>query len=142
MAPTLNLVIGNDLSTVANSIEQILGFVNSNHMMSNDLTKDLRLVLMELLVNAVSHGNSNNPNGNIDVNIKIDGDVVKAVISGDGEYRNLCEILNKAKEYNWSGNIEELYSESGRGLIIVNKLTDSLSCNLKGNAVSFTKKLR
>lgn len=103
---------------------------------SDDALFDLRVVFSELLVNAIIHGNKDNPSKKVVLTLQIDGGTVMSTIKDEGEGFDFPRFQNYI-----SVSSEDIESESGRGLMIVNSLTDSLQFNGSGNEVEFTKNL-
>ncbi|MCD8239634.1 MAG: ATP-binding protein [Clostridiales bacterium] len=94
---------------------------------------DLRLILSELLFNAVIHGNKNNSEKMVRLKIKITGNTINAVISDQGngfDFSRLSYTNNEASS-----------EEHGRGISLVNALVDSLSFAKPGNIIMFCKKV-
>jgi len=103
--------------------------------LSEDELFDLRLVFMELLCNAVIHGNKQDVHKSVRIEVEIFGDTVKTRIADEGmgfDHRSLLNMIDA------SDNLDE---ENGRGMRLVHKLTDALSFNAKGNVINFCKKV-
>ncbi len=93
---------------------------------------DLRLILSELLFNAVIHGNKNNSEKFVKLKIKITGNTINAVISDQGNGFDFSRL---------SYTNEASAEEHGRGISLVNALVDSLSFAKPGNIIMFCKKV-
>ncbi|MCC8015461.1 MAG: ATP-binding protein [Eubacterium sp.] len=94
---------------------------------------DLRLILSELLFNAVIHGNKNNSEKLVKLKIKITGNTINAVISDQGNGFDFSRLSYT--------NSEVSSEEHGRGISLVNALVDSLSFAKPGNIIMFCKKV-
>lgn len=106
-----------DITGGLEAIEQtVSNILNETKLIINDedLLFDLRLVLNELLINAHEHGNKQDKDKFLHVCLVIDDIELKLRIKDEGE--GLC-----LEGYNY--NCKELNSH-GRGLLIVEKLTD------------------
>jgi serine/threonine-protein kinase RsbW len=136
-----NSVLADTLDNLPKLNNDILSFVNECCVGVSDETRnDLRLVFNELLINAVIHGKSLDNGRCVSVRIVISDNILSAEIADASECFALCSIINSAKHNNRC--LEKgLMDETGRGLLIVTNLTDSISCNLKGDTIMFTKKL-
>ena len=124
------------LGNVEIVISEILEFLNNN---INNLSKedflDLKLILNELILNAVIHGNNQDITKMVDIILEIKNDnIIEATISDEGDGYNYKEVMVKY-------NDTSLLDESGRGMLIVSSLIDNISFNDRGNIVNFTKKV-
>ncbi|MFA5478407.1 MAG: SpoIIE family protein phosphatase [Candidatus Muiribacteriota bacterium] len=96
---------------------------------NEDLKFKIRLIIDEILSNAIEHGNKYNDNRNIAIYHKITS-------------KNLTiKIIDEGKGFNWQEKISKqcdinIKSERGRGIIIVKELCSSIKYNKKGNEVT------
>lgn len=79
----------------------------------------VKLVLTELIMNAHEHGNLSNSSEAINIQIEKKKDKLKIMVSDLG-------LTNKPSTVKDYISDEELLDESGRGLFIVNELSDEL----------------
>ena len=90
---------------------------------------DMKLVIRELLINAIEHGNKNDPGKSVSCRIeKIASNRFKVLVSDEGEGFDHASL-----EMGMPGVRD---SERKRGLPLVNTLSDELIFNEKGNAVT------
>jgi len=97
---------------------------------------DLKLIFSELMYNAVVHGNKGDPTKYVEVLINITDSRIAVTIEDEGvgyDYQN-------AIKYALSENA--LLDEGGRGIVIVQALTDKLSFNETGNIIRFEKRFK
>lgn len=99
----------------------------------NDELSELRLILSELLFNAVIHGNKNNEEKFVKLRLKAVGNTINAVISDEGEGFDFSRISYE--------NNEASAEEHGRGISLVKALVDSMSYAKPGNKITFRKKV-
>jgi serine/threonine-protein kinase RsbW len=88
---------------------------------------------LEAVNNAIKHGNKNNPQKLVDVEIEYDKDELRITVTDEGEGFNPAGIPDPTMPE----NIEEL---SGRGVFLMTKLSDSITFNEKGNSVTMSFK--
>lgn len=106
--------------SVSSNIESVEVFVdrvveNLHNHLPNELIFNIRLVLNELLLNSASHGNGYSKAKKVKLYISISNDKIKMRVEDEGSgFLSLCSN-------------EEACDLGGRGLKIVEALTDSLS---------------
>ena len=125
------------LPNVKIAVDEALAFVDSNiNNLSREDFFDLKLVLNELIINAVIHGNNQDITKKVSIYIEIQPEnIIKTVISDEGKGYNYEELILKDNE-------EFSLDENGRGISLVAALIDTLTFNDMGNVVKFTKKVR
>ena len=119
---------------IRNIVRCLLEFINT-HVSVPNVMDDLKLVFSELLYNAVIHGSKESSTKAIFVRIEIDDGCLRACIQDEGPGFDYIRVISHAR------SVDALYDESGRGMILVCALTDSLSFNEAGNKVIFEKRL-
>ena len=130
------LCFASELTRVKVAVRCLLGFVDI-WQPTQEERGDLKLVLSELLFNAVIHGN------NMDINnfVRVKAESIKTKsgiqllvsIRDEGPGFNYRKVIQRAH------NESSLMCESGRGMVLVCALTDNISFNKTGNAVRFVK---
>ena len=98
---------------------------------------DFAIAVTELVNNAIHHGNKNDINKNVFINIRIKESNLEASIRDEGDGFNPDQIGDPLDPQN-------LMKESGRGIFLIKKLTDSLDYNFsqKGTEIIITKSIR
>jgi len=97
---------------------------------------DLKLIFSELMYNAVVHGNKSDPTKQVEVLLSTTGSRIAVTITDEGagyDYQN-------ALKYALSD--EALLDENGRGIVIVQALSDKVSFNETGNKIRFEKRFK
>lgn len=120
--------IYSSLDLVKNSIEEILGELSKTISDSNDLF-DIKLILTELIINGVFHGNKCNLKKMVNVDIRIMNDRIRIKVTDEGE----------GTDYNISSYDPLKMKCSGRGLVIVDGLSDELI--FKDNSITAIKSI-
>lgn len=119
---------------VKDTVKNVINFVkNSMPSISEEDLLELRIILSELLYNAVVHGNNSNVDKFVKLFIEIKDSIVHAVISDEGTGFDYNGILN-ASDY-------EEYKDHGRGIKIVYSLADIMYFNDKGNEIKIFKRM-
>ena len=115
---------------------EALGVIKSHFVrMPEEDEYDLRLILSELLLNAVIHGNRGDGKKTVSVSLDIRNDVVYCAITDEGEgFDHHALLAGLATEH-------DCESEHGRGVRIVYALTDTLQFNVVGNTILFQKRV-
>lgn len=107
--------VRSNLDDIKIFIKKVLNKVE-NIIHDKDLIFDLKLILNELIINSVIHGNQCNDNKYVKLFLEIDGDTIRIEVSDEGEGIDF-DIA--------SYNPTELKC-CGRGLIIVDGLSDEI----------------
>lgn len=132
--------IKHDIKGLACSINTVLSAIKTKHIVSEDTLFEIKVVLNELIVNAICHGGPCEENRGAFVTIKIINDSylylsVKDEGCGFDHKINIDKLDKYVEEKNMA------YCEHGRGLIIVDQLCDKVKFNKCGNKVSIIKSL-
>lgn len=127
MAYVMKKKIKSDVTYVKNIVNEIL--IDLNGFLDNKQKFNTKLILSELLINGVRHGNKLDKSKYVHVNVLVNRETLKIQVSDEG------------KGFNYDKSKYNPYSleESGRGLVIVEGLSDHLS--IKGNTVTAIKYL-
>jgi len=137
----LKLSINSQMERGREAVEKIQNFIhNYYHFIDDNDVTDLKLIFSELVYNAILHGNKQDDNKAICVEIELSEDGhITSVIKDQGDGYNYAQLLESISVYD-DGNY---YSQAsgGRGVLLVKALSDSLSFNNKGNEITFSKKV-
>ncbi len=125
-----DIYIVNDI--VANS----LNFLRSSYpKLNQDSLMEFKLIYCELLFNAIIHGNNRDERKKVFLSINVKGDLVNSVVSDEGIGFDYNKTIKD------SGNDENIFLETGRGIRLVKSLVDSLDFDVNGSTVKFCKKV-
>ncbi len=130
--------IVNDPVNVSDIVTLILDYITIDHCVCEDVIFEIKVILNELIVNAVQHGNKCNDCKNTYVTFKIIDNYlyVSVMDEGSGFNHTKTALINKDLEC-----VNNLYCDHGRGLVIVRELCDKMKFNKCGNKVSIIKNL-
>ena len=118
------------IRTVVRCLLEFMG----GYITDPDLKDDLRLILSELLNNAVVHGNKSDRTKRVYIVAEASDGLLSVRIRDEGvgfDYKNVIK----------QGHMNEVLCERGRGILLVTALTDKLSFNETGNLIQFEKRL-
>ncbi|TYQ15091.1 UNVERIFIED_CONTAM: serine/threonine-protein kinase RsbW [Acetivibrio alkalicellulosi] len=128
---------------LVNDILEFLSCYNTKEAIDQDTLFEVKVILNELMQNALNHGNKKDIAKVIKVQVNIiENNMLCIVIEDEGEgynFRYLMEVIEKPQE-----NLLEIcdLKENGRGLMLVKSLSDKILFNDKGNKIEVLKKLR
>lgn len=114
--------VHSDLSGVKNIVEDIL--LNIRDTINENIFFNTKIILYELLINGVMHGNGEDSSKLVSVRILINNRCIIIEVADEGKGVNY--IHKELGEYD--------FSESGRGLMLVEGLSDKFS--IDGNRVT------
>ena len=127
--------IGDTVVEIIESIEKSYGPVDECTLF------DLRVILNEVVLNAVKHGNREDENKLVKVHAGINSRGYALIVvedEGNGyDYGCLCRGHNPTVD---NYDICD-FKENGRGIMIVNSLCDRVKVNARGNRIMVIKKL-
>ena len=127
--------IGDMVADIIDCIEKSYGPVDGCTLF------DLKVILNEIVSNAVKHGNREDETKLVKVHARIDSRGYALIVvedEGSGyDYSCLCRGHNPT-----DGNYDICdFKENGRGIMIVNSLCDRVKVNARGNRIMVVKKL-
>lgn len=122
-----SLIIKSKLDNI-NQVEKIIDDISENHDIPSDLYGKILIATIEAVNNAIVHGNKLDPNKNVHIQFNIDNKVLTISIQDEGKGFNFKEIPDPTMPE----NIENI---SGRGVFLMNKLTDKMIFNENGTKV-------
>jgi serine/threonine-protein kinase RsbW len=133
--------IPSEIGCICGLISEILTFIEDTYHPINDCVKfELKVILNELILNAIKHGNRSQLSKKVKVSVKIlKSGYMFLLIEDEGEGYD----YNYKQTNNKMNLLEEFcdLKETGRGILIVSNLCDKLKHNVKGNKVIVLKKV-
>jgi len=130
---TFSLTIQSD-SVHLNKVDKLCTkAINACGMNESD-GDDFAIAVTEIVNNAIHHGNKNNKDKKVFINIRILEFKLEAIIRDEGNGFNPEQIGNPLDPQN-------LMKESGRGIFLIKQLTDSIDYNFSetGTEIIITK---
>ncbi len=131
---TYSLVLSSDRKEIS-KFENLLVEINSEFGMAMEKFINFQIASSEAIVNAIVHGNKQNPQKKVYVEITIDEHKLELKIKDEGDGFDVSKLPDPTDESN-------LYKESGRGIFIIRSLVDEfyIESNGKGTAMSLLMK--
>lgn len=137
-----NTKIPSDTNYICDTVAHILSFFEEIRGSLDECTLfELKVILNELLVNAIKHGNGCDASKAVTITAAVakGGYACFQIEDEGGGYE--CRVPAKASQT--IGDITDLcdLKETGRGLLIVSNLCDQIRFNRRGNKVVVLKKI-
>lgn len=133
-------IVKPDIKTLADTIDLVLNAIMSEHFISEEILFEIKVVLNELVVNALCHGNNCEIEKATYVTFKlVNHNYLYISVKDEGCGFNQKLDLNTLDDYIEAQN--KSLCEHGRGLIIVDRLCNRVKFNKCGNKVSIIKNL-
>lgn len=132
--------IKHEVEALAGTIDKVLDSITSEHSMNAEQLFEIKVVLNELIVNALCHGNKCDLDKATYITYKLlNNNYLYISVKDEGG-----GFEKRIEEHSLEDCIEAVnrnFCEHGRGLIIVEKLCDKVKFNKCGNKVSVIKYL-
>ncbi|HEV7842117.1 MAG TPA: ATP-binding protein [Pyrinomonadaceae bacterium] len=94
---------------------------------------NLYVALDEAFVNAVKHGNKNNPSKLVRITAELSANECRFTVEDEGEGFNVQEIPDPCDP-------ENLFKASGRGVLLIYNIMDEVKYNERGNRLTMVKR--
>ena len=128
-SPPKILVIKSEISELKN-VENFLNDIFKEYNLAHKYFNKLYLCITEAVLNAIKHGNKNDKNKNVAIEVDYINEEIEVLIEDEGEGFD----INKVEDPTKGSNIK---NESGRGIFIIRKMSNMLEYNEKGNRIQF-----
>lgn len=136
MTDAFEISISSDFGLMKKALYFVLAQIKEKKpCIEGDDFMDLRLIFTELLTNAIIHGNKYNTQKRVYIFIEFTDEGILSKIMDEGNGFDFTEVLRSRDP------IENLLSETGRGIQLVRSAADELTFIGKGNEVKFSKKV-
>lgn len=135
-----NIKIASDVGNIGSVVNDIINRINELCGVDDSFVYDTKVILNELIINAIKHGNNCINEKSVKVSAAvINGRYLLFSIQDEGEgyYRDTSISYSEPDDFS---NCCSLL-ESGRGIIIVKCLCDKLKYNKRGNRVLVLKRI-
>jgi FixJ family two-component response regulator len=99
----------------------------------NDLDNNIKLALVEAITNAMEHGHNWDENKLVDITADIDYDQLEVTVQDYGSGFDVKALSNPTER-------ENLFSERGRGIFLMQAIMDEVRFNEAGNRITLLRK--
>jgi serine/threonine-protein kinase RsbW len=127
--PPKIIVINSDVIELK-KVETFLTNIFNEYNLEMKHFNKVYLCISEAVVNSIKHGNKNDINKNVFIEVSYDIPQINIMIEDEGNGFD----LNKISDPTNKGNLK---NESGRGIFIIKSLTNQIEYNEKGNRIQF-----
>jgi len=127
--PPKILVINSDVIELK-KVETFLTDIFREYNLEKKYFNKVYVCISEAVVNSIKHGNKNDRNKSVSIEVNCDMHEINIMIEDEGDGFDRNHISDST-----SG--ENLKNESGRGIFIIKTLTNQIEYNEKGNRVQF-----
>lgn len=136
-----NCRISSQIENVSITVKNILKYIqDSKGELEEDVLFDLKVILNELILNAIKHGNKENETKFVNIRVHVTSDKKALIIvSDDGNGYDYRQVYDSSKNKDMCDITRVM--ETGRGIIIVKSLCDTVKFNKRGNSVCIVKSL-
>jgi serine/threonine-protein kinase RsbW len=121
------LVIKSDVEELKKVESFLIDIFNECNLERKYFNK-IYLCISEAVVNSIKHGNKNDLNKNVYIEVDCKMPEVDIQIEDEGDGFDINEINDPT-------NKENIKNESGRGIFIIRKLSDKMEFNERGNRI-------
>lgn len=136
----ITYTIKQDVKTLSVTINLILSDIILEYFISNEIIFELKVVLNELITNALCHGNKCELEKLVYVTLKLVSNKYLYISVKDEGFGFNSKMSSQSLD-DYLEEVNTSLCEHGRGLVIVNSLCDKVKFNRSGNKVSILKKL-
>jgi len=127
--PPKILVINSDVIELK-KVETFITDIFREYNLEKKYFNKVYVCISEAVVNSIKHGNKNDRNKSVSIEVNCDMHEINIMIEDEGDGFDLNQISDPT-------NGENLKNESGRGIFIIKTLTNQIEYNEKGNRVQF-----
>jgi len=116
--------------TELKKVENFLIDIFKEYDLEQKYFNKIYLCISEAVVNSIKHGNKNDQNKKVSININYEVQEINIMIEDEGngfDFNNITDPTSKSN----------LKNESGRGIFIIKTLSDKIEYNEKGNRIQF-----
>lgn len=121
--------------TEIQKFEQLLESVNKVFCLAAERFINLQIASSEAIVNAIVHGNKEDPSKKVFTEISYNTSIISVMIKDEGEGFDVDKLPDPTSE-------ENLFKESGRGIFIIRSLVDEFYCTSDSSGTRFILKMK
>lgn len=130
----------NDAFQACEKVRTIVAGIENAVGLNSDQSFDVRVILSELLQNAITHGCPLNSQQKVYMNVCVsDTDILSITVKDQGNGFDASKVMQDEQSRKTCERDDLM--ESGRGLQIVKNLCDDMVFNHNGNSITVRKRL-
>lgn len=140
---TFYSIIPSDLKFVCSLVKDVLFYFNDTFGDLEECNQfEIKVVLNELILNAIKHGNKEN----VDKRVKLNAGITNRgyayfIVEDEGDGCNYKSLIDCGQNTNDAIDYLDM-RESGRGILIVKNFCENIKYSQRGNKVVILKKLQ
>jgi serine/threonine-protein kinase RsbW len=127
MSITRSVVVSSTHTAIAEVYQQILPGLKANNFSEEDIFA-IHLAVEEAFINAIKHGNKNEPSKAVKIDYAIEADKIEICMTDEGSGFD-PEVIPDPR-YG-----DNLYKPAGRGMLLMKSFMDVVEYNSQGNSV-------
>ena len=112
-----------------NKIEQLIDEFSEKNEINSEIYGKILIATVEAVNNSIVHGNKEDVNKYVSVNLKIEGDKIYITVEDEGPGFDSSKVPDPTKPE----NVENIH---GRGIYLMKHLADDVSFNEDGSIVT------
>ena len=117
-----------------NRVEELIETLKEKFSLSEDVYGNMMICITEAVNNAIKHGNENDPNKNVTLNVKKQENKITVQVSDEGDGFDTSELPDPLAT-------ENILKNSGRGVFIMKQMADEINYLNNGSTVVLTFQL-
>jgi len=112
-------------------VESFIDNSKTKFNLDDDVYGNIMIAVTEAVKNAIQHGSKEDPNKNVSITLELEESIIKFIIEDSGvgfDYNNIPDPTEP----------ENIESPGGRGIFIMNHLSDEVEFKEKGRVVELS----
>jgi serine/threonine-protein kinase RsbW len=135
--------INSDAVAVCREVNVVLDRIDHLSHLSEDDQFDVKVILCELLQNAIRHGNAMDRAKMIALDVTLDDqDTLEISVQDEGSGFDMESVLAQKRDKRIEAEDVFDLDEFGRGLLIIESLCDTVCRNDRGNRITIRKQMQ
>lgn len=135
--------INSDAAAVCREVNVVLNRIDHLSRLSDNDHYDVKVILSELLQNAIRHGNAMDQDKMIALDVTLDDqDTLEISVQDEGSGFDIERVLAQKRIKSFEAGDVFTLDEFGRGLLIIESLCDTVCRNDRGNRITIRKQMQ
>lgn len=116
------------------SVEKLIEEIAYDHKISQKIFSNILLCTLEAVINAIVHGNQNDPHKHVTIDYSITNKELEFIVEDEGSGFDFSNLADPTLDTN-------ILIPNGRGVYIMRSLTDNVKFTKNGACVALTYKI-